>query len=103
MSQALEPATTDPAVRRSAFDGELAGRRVVVTGGGSGIGAACARRFAAAGAEVVVADIDLAAAESVAKPIQAEAIQVDLGRADFDAAAIAGNADLLVNNAGLQH
>src|SRR5512139_3115380 len=45
---------------------ELAGKVAVVTGGGSGIGAALVRAFAREGMDVVVADIDLAAAEKVA-------------------------------------
>ena len=45
---------------------DVAGAGVVVTGGGSGIGAALARRFAAEGARVVVNDIDGAAAAAVA-------------------------------------
>ncbi|MGM0585479.1 MAG: SDR family NAD(P)-dependent oxidoreductase [Pseudomonadota bacterium] len=45
---------------------DLSGRVAVVTGGASGIGAACARRLAGAGAVVSVADIDLAGAERVA-------------------------------------
>lgn len=102
MSQALEHATNS-ATDRSAANVDLTGRRVVITGGGSGIGAACARRFSAAGAKVVVVDIDLAAAEAVAEPIGADAVHVDLSRPDFDAAAVAGDADILVNNAGLQH
>lgn len=42
---------------------DLTGRRALVTGGASGIGAACAGRFAAAGTRVVVADRDEAGAE----------------------------------------
>lgn len=50
----------------------LKGRRAIVTGGGSGLGAAAARRFASEGARVVVADIDLQAAEAVARDIDPE-------------------------------
>lgn len=44
----------------------LQDKGVVVTGAGGGIGAALARRFAAAGARVVVNDLDAAKAEAVA-------------------------------------
>jgi len=81
---------------------ELAGRLAVVTGGASGIGEACAARLAGGGASVVVADINLAAAGAVAARIGGRAFEVDLA-ADFDAAALAGQADILVNCAGLQH
>jgi 3-hydroxybutyrate dehydrogenase len=81
---------------------ELAGRLAVVTGGGSGIGEACAVRLAEAGAAVVVADINLDAAKGVAGRTGGQAAEVDLA-ADFDAAALAGQADVLVNCAGLQH
>ncbi len=81
---------------------DLAGRTAVVTGGGSGIGEACATRLAAAGASVVVADINSDAATAVATRVGGRAFEVDLS-ADFDAAALAGQADVLVNCAGLQH
>lgn len=60
--------------------GELDGRVALVTGGGSGIGAGCARRLAADGAAVVVADFDQAAAERVASEIgeSASAVPVDV-------------------------
>jgi 3-hydroxybutyrate dehydrogenase len=78
---------------------DLAGRTAVVTGGASGIGEACATKLAADGASVVVADINLGAAEAVAARVGGRAFEVDLA-ADFDAAALAGQADILVN---LQH
>lgn len=81
---------------------DLTGRRALVTGGGSGIGAAVARRLGAAGAHVVVADIDGDRAASVAGDCGGEPWQVDLS----DTAALATaevDVDILVNNAGIQH
>ncbi|MES9540392.1 MULTISPECIES: 3-hydroxybutyrate dehydrogenase [unclassified Actinomadura] len=81
---------------------DLAGRRALVTGGASGIGRACARRLAAAGAEVVVADIDGAAAERTAAEFDGVPLLADL--ADVDALdGLAAGVDILVNNAGIQH
>lgn len=82
---------------------DLTGRRVLVTGGASGIGAACAARFAVAGATVVVADLNEAGAAQVAKEVGGEAAAVDLADPAFDAAGLAGAADIIVNNAGVQH
>jgi rhamnulose-1-phosphate aldolase/alcohol dehydrogenase len=89
----------------------LATRIAFVTGGGSGIGAATARRLAGEGACVVIADRDLEAAESVAKDIggadRAIALGADVSSADEVAAAVAagvlafGGLDLIVNNAGM--
>jgi len=90
----------------------LGGRRALVTGGGKGIGAAIARRLAEAGAGVMVADIDKAAAEDVAGEIAAsgaQAIGVELDVTDSAAVessvarAVAelGGLDILVNNAGI--
>jgi 3-hydroxybutyrate dehydrogenase len=77
-------------------------RQAIVTGGGSGIGAAIARALAADGASVVVADRDHAAASAVAEEIRGEAWVVDL--ADTDALAeLTLDTDILVNNAGFQH
>jgi 3-hydroxybutyrate dehydrogenase len=81
---------------------EVRGRTVLVTGGGSGIGAACARAFAAAGAQVTIADRDGDAAQAVAHEIGGTAWQVDLS----DTVALAEahlDCDILINNAGVQH
>ena len=51
---------------------------VLITGGGRGIGAATASRFASEGARVVVSDLDLSPAEEVAKPLQGLAIACDV-------------------------
>jgi len=75
----------------------FAGKRVLVTGAGSGIGAAVARRLAAAGAEVVVADLEPAA---VADELGAHALQLDVRDESQVAAAMAG-LDVLVNGAGI--
>ncbi|MFZ3492713.1 3-hydroxybutyrate dehydrogenase [Streptomyces sp. 5.8] len=78
------------------------GRVALVTGGGSGIGRACAVALAEAGAVVHVADVDAAAAKAVAGLVGGHAHVVDLA----DPAAIGGlptAVDILVNSAGLQH
>jgi NAD(P)-dependent dehydrogenase (short-subunit alcohol dehydrogenase family) len=85
---------------------ELAGKHVVVTGAGSGIGRACASRFAAEGARVVVSDLDRERAEAVAREIGATSIPADVGReseirALVDAAETAGPIDLFFSNAGV--
>src|SRR5215831_1655370 len=89
----------------------LATRVALVTGGGSGIGRAVARRLAAEGACVVVADRDGPAAGKVAAEIGSRDVAVDVAvdvtDEDAVAAAVAeavlafGGVDLVVNNAGL--
>ena len=86
----------------------------LVTGGGSGIGAAIAKTFAAAGATVIVADRDAVSAAKIANELnsagfKATSIQVDVS--DPSACAEAGRGvlrdhshlDILVNNAGIGH
>ena len=87
----------------------LAGKTALVTGAGSGFGAGIARRFAAEGAQVMVADINPAAAAAVADEIGGVAQTVDVAR-DASVAAMAeavlaafGRLDILVNNAGVTH
>ena len=80
----------------------LAGKRALVTGGGRGIGAACARELAAAGAKVVVCGRNRADLDVLAQEIGGEAMAVDL--LDREATdrflAHVGSVDILVNNAG---
>lgn len=86
-------------------DGELAGRRALVTGGASGIGAAIARDLARRGASVVVADLDPVGAERIADEISGTAWPVDLVAIATEPDLLAGRAsewDILVNNAGIQ-
>ncbi|WP_275006034.1 3-hydroxybutyrate dehydrogenase [Promicromonospora iranensis] len=79
----------------------LEGRRALVTGGASGIGAACVRELAARGAHVTVADVDGDGAKAVAEEVGGEAWVVDLS----DTHALDDlrlDTDVLVNNAGIQ-
>lgn len=80
---------------------DLTGRTALVTGAASGIGAACARALAAAGATVVVADVDPDGAARVADEVGGRPWVVDLG--DLDALeSLTLDVDVLVNNAGVQ-
>jgi 3-hydroxybutyrate dehydrogenase len=81
---------------------DLHGRTALVTGGASGIGAACARAFAAAGATVTVMDIDGEGVERVAAEIGGRAWRRDLSDTS-SLAEIALDTEILVNNAGIQH
>ncbi len=86
--------------------GRLDGRRAFVSGGAKGIGAAIARSFAAAGARVVIGDIDGDTAAGLAGKIGASCVELDVSDAGRVQQAIAqqGAFDILVNNAGLdQH
>jgi rhamnose utilization protein RhaD (predicted bifunctional aldolase and dehydrogenase)/NAD(P)-dependent dehydrogenase (short-subunit alcohol dehydrogenase family) len=84
----------------------LAGQIVAVTGAGSGIGAATAKAFAVAGAEVALLDVNEAAAKEKAQTIGGAAIPCDVTDADSVNSAFAkvvevfGGLDILVSNAG---
>src|SRR2546426_4236035 len=94
--------------------GPLAGKTALVTGAGSGIGAAIAERFARSGAHVIVTDVDEARAADTEQRLRAsggsaEALRLDVTTED-DARRAADTVhgrhqrlDILVNNAGIGH
>lgn len=105
MERTNEPSPTgSPGQRQPAAagaDGPLRGRTALVTGAASGIGRACAVALAAAGAHVQVVDIDAEGAGKVASEVGGTAYPADLS----DPRAVDGlpaDADIVVNNAGLQ-
>jgi 2-hydroxycyclohexanecarboxyl-CoA dehydrogenase len=81
----------------------LEGKKALVTGGASGIGAAIARRLAAEGAEVTIGDLNLEGATEVAGEISGLSIQLDvtdLGSAQAAVDSAGPPIDILINNAG---
>lgn len=96
----------DPVNDETAALFDLSERTAVVTGAATGIGEGIARRLAAAGAAVIIADIDEAGAERVASDIGGHAVRVDVTdpEACADTLATLGHRiDILVNNAGSYH
>jgi NAD(P)-dependent dehydrogenase (short-subunit alcohol dehydrogenase family) len=92
--------------------GALAGKRAIVTGGASGIGRAAVELFAAEGASVVIADLDVAAATGLAEAIarsggRAVAVRCDVTRSEDCRRAVEtavgsfGGLEILFNNAGI--
>src|SRR5215471_7475259 len=90
---------------------KLAGRIAIVTGAARGIGRACAERFLAEGAKVVIADVDTARLDETAKAIgnadNLLAVVTDVSKKDQVEALITeavkgfGRVDIMVNNAGI--
>ena len=91
------------------MSGSMAGKVALITGGATGIGAAAAKRFAAAGARVVVAGRRLEPLQAVAKKTSGLAIQADVG--DYEACQMVvtrtieayGQLDIVIANAGIEH
>ncbi|HJP41280.1 MAG TPA: SDR family NAD(P)-dependent oxidoreductase [Dehalococcoidia bacterium] len=86
---------------------DMSGKVVLVTGAARGIGQGIANVFAAAGAKVVLADIDEEAVKSASEGINGEGIVLDVSEPDAVDAAITGivsrhgSIDVVVNNAGI--
>ncbi|WP_155769524.1 SDR family NAD(P)-dependent oxidoreductase, partial [Mycobacterium asiaticum] len=89
------------------LSGRLAGRVAVITGGGSGIGLAAARRMHAEGATIVIGDIDNEAGGAAAEALSGLYVPVDVSDEEsvnrlFDSAArTCGLVDIAFNNAGI--
>jgi 3-oxoacyl-[acyl-carrier protein] reductase len=87
----------------------LAGKTAIVTGGASGFGAGIVRKFRAEGAEVMIADLNGAAAHDMAQATGSLAHETDVAKGE-SVAALAQSAlsawgciDIVVNNAGITH
>lgn len=93
----------------SGMNNDIRGKVALVTGGASGIGEACIRQFHAAGAKVVIADLNADAADKLATELGegAAATRVDVSDAESCAAMVKfatdrfGRLDIAVNNAGI--
>lgn len=92
------PQTEEP---DDADDGDLTGRTALVTGGAAGIGEACARALAGAGASVIIADRDADGAKRLAEDLDGRAWTVDLlDTTELESLRL--DCDILINNAGIQ-
>lgn len=85
----------------------LKGKKAIVTGGGSGIGAAISRRFAEEGANVTILDLDEANGQEVAEALGGKFIRCDVADEQSVSDAFSQLNDhppsILVNNAGIAH
>src|SRR5690606_24616713 len=88
----------------------LAGKKAIITGGGSGIGRAISWRFAQEGAAIHILELNTAAAEDVAGAIRdfggqakVHACDVSMQRDVREVITGIGSVDILVNNAGIAH
>ena len=87
----------------------LAGKTAIVTGGASGFGAGIVRKFRAEGAEVMIADLNGAAAHDMAQATGSLAHETDVAKGESVAALAKsalsawGRIDIVVNNAGITH
>ena len=86
---------------------KISGQQVWITGGGSGLGLACARRFAADGAKITIFDLDDFSATDRASEIGASVVKVDVGDETSVASAVettiagTGAPRVLINCAGI--
>jgi 3-oxoacyl-[acyl-carrier protein] reductase len=105
------PQITMPELTRSSTQ-PLTGRTALITGGARGIGLTIARRFAQAGADCVLFDLDAQSLEQAASEIhalgrKAEFFQVNVTKGDEVSSAVektldkVGRVDILINNAGI--
>lgn len=91
--------------------GQLQGKSTIITGAGNGFGEGIAKLYAKEGAKVVIADINIDAAQRVARDIgpAAVAVKTDVSsKADIEKTVVAclehgGAVDVVVNNAGITH
>jgi NAD(P)-dependent dehydrogenase (short-subunit alcohol dehydrogenase family) len=95
-----------PSVSKPNQPFSLEGRHALVTGGASGIGEATVKELVRAGAFVLIGDINIAAAEALAREVgSAQVLHLDVTSPDSISAAVSRTSrlDILVNNAGIGH